>query len=243
LDALVVSAQLEEYRGYYYLPGKQSLVSERLRALGSGRRREKRLARFLPFVRHIPFVRGVALAGSQALGKERAQSDIDLLIVVDPSFLWLARTLVTGYFQLLGIRRHHEKIADRVCLNHYVVDGAKALSGRTLYAALEYAKLRPVVYPERIYAFQRVNLFWIEKFFPHIRLFIPSPAEQSRSGVQKIGEWVLQKTIAPWLERTFRKSQRSRIRNEKYIVVSDQELSFHPNSKQDELLAAFYQNQ
>jgi hypothetical protein len=35
LDALVVSAQLEEYRGYYYLPGKQSLVSERLRALAA----------------------------------------------------------------------------------------------------------------------------------------------------------------------------------------------------------------
>jgi predicted nucleotidyltransferase len=244
LGNLVSQNKLETHLGYFCLPGKRAMILERLRAFGNGRAREKRLARYIGFTRHIPFVRGVALAGSQALGKERKESDIDLLVITDRHFLWLARTLITGYFQLLGIRRYHKKVTDRMCLNHYVIEGAAPLAGQNLYTALEYYKLRPLVYAPRIYAFQKNNLSWIEQFFPNANVFVPAINDARQSFLQKSLELVIKKTIGRWLEFELGALQSSRIRhNEKYIVVSDEELSFHPNSKQDGLLSAFYKRQ
>ncbi len=244
LDSLVSRGALDQFRGYVCLPGKRLIIGERLRALAHGRVREKRLARFMPFVRHLPFVRGVALAGSQAFGKERKESDIDLLVITDREFLWVARTLITGYFQLLGIRRHHDKIADRICLNHYVIESAAPLAGQNLYTALEYYKFRPLVYPGSLYHFQKNNISWIEQFFPNVRLFVPDAIPVPQSRIQKVLETIIKKTIGRWLEFELGALQSARIRqHEKFIVVSDQELSFHPNSKQESLLSSFYKGE
>ena len=99
-------------------------------------------------------MRGAALAGSQAQGVQKPGSDIDLLIIVEPKFLWLGRTVVTFYFQLLGTRRHGKKIADRFCLNHYLA-GVKTIGElKNLYTAWEYAKLRPLIYEGAVTEFQ-----------------------------------------------------------------------------------------
>jgi len=186
----------------------------------------------------LPFVRGVALAGSQALGAQRADSDIDLLIIVDPEFLWLARTAVTAYFQILGKRRHGQKIADRFCLNHYLA-GVKTIGElRNLYTACEYAKLLPLVYGSAIAEFQQKNSSWIAAFLPNFEPMMVG--EDQQSSAQKFLERLLGGKFGRWLERRLKNWQLPKIRQEQFILVRDDELSFHPQSKQKELLTQFF---
>ncbi len=243
LDLLVAEEKLSEHYGYYFLPGKQSLVNDRLRGHLFGIIRERRIRRYVKFLKFIPFVRGVALSGSQALGLEKTDSDIDLLIITQPGFLWTARTLVTGFFQILGLRRHGSYIANRFCLNHYI-SGPKLLTdGQNLYTALEYAKLRPLVYEESIRGFQLVNKPWIQKYFANVFGQFPKSYDYRQSPVQRFLELALNNRFGLWLEARLSALELPRIRQEKYIVVRDDELSFHPHSKAESLIKQFNQEE
>lgn len=240
LNDLVSNSRLEQFHGYYFLPGKKFLVVERLRNHVYGIARERRIKRWARYLKYIPFVRGVGLTGSQAMGQERSGSDIDLFLFTDERFLWTARTFVTGFFQILGVRRHGKKIANRFCLNHYVAGAKKIKHGKNLYTALEYVKLRSVTFGSLIGEFKHQNS-WIYTFFPNalrINSFILVTPESSR--VQKLSEYLFTNSLGQWFERMLATMQMKRIRQEKYIVVEPDELSFHPNSKEVELLQAFF---
>jgi len=267
--------EVEQKNGFYCLKGRSGIIHRRLANYIYGIKRERRIRRFVGGLRHLPFVRGAALAGSQAQGVQKPDSDIDLLIIVEPEFLWLARTAVTAYFQSLGLRRHSKKIADRFCLNHYLV-GVKTITElRNLYTAWEYAKLRPLVNGGAIAEFQEKNCAWIEEFFPNFQL-PPAPSldpssradESARYGARKRGrlppslklrrtsrgiadadktsslqkylERMLSGKFGHWLETKLKNRQLPKIRREEFILVLDDELSFHPQSKQRELLARFF---
>ncbi|HVY67374.1 MAG TPA: hypothetical protein VHA30_00540 [Patescibacteria group bacterium] len=223
--------------GFYCLAGRQQLAVLRLENYFYGIRREKLLRRFAPGLKFLPFVRGAALAGSQALGQEKSASDIDLLIIADPRYLWLTRTLVTAYFQVLGLRRHGRHVADRFCLNHYLA-GPKAITQlRNFYTAAEYVKLRPLAYPHAIWQFQDGNASWLLCLLPNAELAEP-PLDRGSSlqaWLEKpfLGAW------GSWLERKLKNWQLPKIRQEKFIVVAEDELSFHPQSKQQALLQNF----
>ena len=232
---------VEQHLGFYYLPGKRELVERRLRNYLYGLKREKLISRYAWILRHVPFVRSAGLGGSQAMGLQKPGSDIDLFIVTDPQYMWLARTSVTVVFQFLGKRRHGQNIANRFCLNHYVA-GPKALRQiRTLYSAMEYGRLRPLVYGQHLLVYQQNNQSWINVFFPNWQ---PVPAGfESQSYLQKVLEKLLHNGLGRTLERLFKAWQLPKIKKSKFIIVEDDELSFHPDSKQENLLDGFFKFQ
>lgn len=238
LDRLQQADKVVQKHGYYALAGAEELFDLRWRGYRYGVWREKIIRRTMKGLAYIPFVRGVALAGSQALGLQKEGSDIDLLVITEPKWLWLPRTLVTAYFQMLGIRRHGDKVANRVCLNHYL-SGAKTMSaGHNWYTALEYGKLRPLVGAAAVARFQEVNDQWIRTFFPHAVSIQAVTA--SRPFVQKLLEKLCTNVVGTYIERALGSWQGKRIRkDEPHIIVEADELSFHPKSKQDALLEAF----
>lgn len=243
LDCLDTQAAgfVENTLGFYHLPGRAKLANLRLNGYFYGIAREKLIKKYINGLKHIPFVRGVALAGSQAMGGQKETSDIDLLIIADPRFMWLARTLVTGYFQILGKRRHGKFIANRFCLNHYLAGPKKISQLRNLYTAGEYAKLRPLIYPENISAFQTANLDWLKAFFPNLNF--GQQKKSAQSGAQKFFENFFSGGFGRFVERFLKNWQLPKINKQKFIVVEDDELSFHPDSKQQNLLADFFQLQ
>lgn len=238
LDELVATGAISGKLGFYCLPGKERLIRERLLNYRFGIKRERLIRRYLFLTRHIPFVRGIALAGSQALGLQRSTSDIDLLIITDSRFMWLARTMLTFYFQVLGVRRHGQKIANRFCLNHYLANPREVDAERNLYKAMEYVKLRPVVYPEVIEQFQKANQNWIRRFFPNVLFNLPTPKQQS--AVQYWAEKIIHNRLGLWIEAQLGSMQLKRIRQDKFIFVKEDELSFHPESKHEVLLNGFF---
>ncbi len=238
LASLKAEGKIGEYNGYYFLPGRESLVALRLGNNAYGIKREQRIRRYMGGVKYLPFIRGIALAGSQALGQQRAESDIDLFIMTDSNFMWTARTFLTAYFQVLGKRRYGKKIANRFCLNHYLARPREVDAEKNLYKAMEYLKLRPVVYPAGIAAFQQANAAWIKVFFPNAEFPEATGARQSR--LQRTLEKIYAAVGGSALERWLGKWQLRRITQDKFIFVREDELSFHPESKHEALLSGFF---
>lgn len=237
-----LNEEVESLQGYYCLKGRSQIIQSRLQNYFFGLVREKLIRRFIPPIKYIPFVRGVGLLGSQALGQQKPGSDIDLLIIVDPKFLWLARFLVSTYFQLIGLRRHGEKVANRFCLNHYLIENTILNQDRNLYTASEYLKMRPLINSQNLQKFLKLNQFWISRFFPNTQ--IGNLGEKNtQSFLQKIGERILNVKLGLWIQGLTKKLQLGRINHEEFIIVSDAELSFHPNNRKLNLFERFFELQ
>lgn len=232
-----LSSEVENFSGLYFLKGRKSIAESRLKNYYFGIYREKQIKKYTKFLKYIPFVRGAALAGSQAMGQQKESSDIDLFIITNPTFMWLSRTLVTAYFQLLGQRRHNLKITNRFCLNHYLAGAKKITNLRNLYTAHEYLKLRSLTFPYKIWEFQTENS-WINIFFPNFTLV--EHAKEERPAFQRAIESIFLGRFGLMLERMLKNWQSVKIRQEKYILVTEDELSFHPDSKQEALLRKFH---
>lgn len=236
--ALKLAGKVEEQNGFYTLPGRTDLVNLRLTNYAHGIAREQKINRYLTPTRFLPFIRGIALGGSQALGQQRVGSDIDLFIITDPQFMWTARTILTAYFQVLGMRRHGNKIANRFCLNHYLARIRPVDAERNLYKAMEYLRLRSAVYEQTIVAFKKANKSWIQVFFPNVDFpDVPTvPALRFQKFLESVysalGGKLIEKKLGDW--------QLRRIRQDKFIFVRDDELSFHPESKHEALLSGFF---
>jgi predicted nucleotidyltransferase len=233
-----VGQSVETVKGFYCLKGRSSLIDQRLQNYLYGIKREKLIRKFARGLRHLPFVRGVALGGSQALGKQKPGSDMDLLIITDPRFMWLARTVVSVYFQVLGVRRYKNKTANRFCLNHYLAQPKAVKREKNLYKAMEYLRLRPLVYGQVIAEFQAHNLDWLQLFFPQAY-----PARQlvePQSKLQKVWEKIFLNKFGEKLESWLKFWETRRIRQDKFTFITEDELSFHPESRHMQLLQSFF---
>lgn len=229
--------EIENTLGYYHLLGKSEIAVARWQNYFFGIQRERRAKKFLSFLRFLPFVRGVAIGGSQSLGQQKETSDIDLFIVAEKGFMWLARTFISAYFQVLGMRRHGRKIANRFCLNHYVAGSKIVERERNLYKAMEYARLRPVIYPQGVLEFLKLNQAWIWIYLPN---FYIADGFAAPSTVQKVLESLFKNPFGLVLERFLNFFQRHKIRQDEFTFVLDDELSFHPHSQHRVLLSKFF---
>lgn len=239
LSEMQAGGKVVERLGFFALKGNEAAIFSRWRGYAHGIYRERRIRRWMRGLSYIPFVQAVGITGSQALGLEKPGSDIDLFIVTKKSWMWTARTLVTFYFQLLGIRRHSQYIAGRMCLNHYVAGTKSFTTGRNIYTALEYAKIRPVFGGSLFRELQKKNSLWIQTFFPNFRP-VHEAVEQAPL-FQRLSERVFRLGFGQWLEQFLKQSQQRRIQTSiKFIVVEEDELSFHPNSKQEGLVREFF---
>lgn len=215
-------------------------MSKRLYNYHYGVAREQKIKRLNQFVQYLPFIRGLGLVGSQALGQYKAESDIDVLIFVEHGYMWLGRTVITLYFQLLGVRRHGTYIPNRFCLNHYVA-GSKILNqDRNIYTASEYVKLRSLYPSVTLANFQLQNEMWIKLFFPNFSPVIPL---EHPSLVQSVLERLLNNPLGRRMDTMFRQLWLPRIKQDKFILVAEDELSFHPHNRKAMLFSAFFKSQ
>lgn len=199
--------------------------------------KSKRWARGL---RHLPFIRGAAVSGSVAQLNASSTSDIDLFIIAQPGRVFLARFFASLYFHIFGGRRHGQKILGRFCLNHYLAQGQILTSDRNLYTAMEYVSLLPVFGQKYFEEFWKNNENWIRGFLvaPQwpVSAFFDCPFQSS--ALQHAQEFLLAPFSAA-LEKVFSYFQKRRIQTSSFVMASDSELSFHPDSKGQHFLAKY----
>ncbi len=230
-----MASKVQSKYGFYFLYGRESIAMRRWQNNFYSTPRMKMAKKILPLSRHIPFIAAVALTGSEARSNSKYGSDIDLFVLTEKNRIWLGRLFLTLFFQVLGLRRHGNKISGRFCLNHYVERGKALSADKNIYTAVEYVSLVPFYGSAAIYDFQEKNIGWIKKYLAKPVIFKLNAAE--KSDFARFIEALLANFAGDFLEKAAGKYQKSRIKVQDNIVIENNELSFHPGSKGRQVLA------
>ncbi len=264
LMGLVGAGTIDTRRGFYFFPGRSLLTDERQIRHARSQEKWKRLRRSTKGLQAIPFLRGIAVTGSLAFENAREGSDLDVLIIAAPNRVWTVRFLLTVLLDVFGLRRRpHGPTRDRVCLNHYLALDALEFPYRSMYTAMEYARLIPMFGEETCRRFRSANRAWMLTYlvqvFPdtlrHRKTLRPSPVLR---GIQRAAELLLGGPIGTAVERFLARLQHARIarseaeiapqrqadfqehpRPRGRVVATETRAEFHPHSREAPLLAAF----
>lgn len=178
IDLLIKQKQIATTGDYFYLPGRKSLVDQRLRRESVSRTMLRRAQLLSSRLSRIPFVKAIYLTGSLAMHNSTTHSDIDLFIITQEGRLWTTRLVLTIYTTLLGLRRYPGslKTQDKLCLNLYLTPASYLLpqSKQNLYTAYELVQAVPVYDPTDTRASLLATNSWIQKYLPNILSSIPS---------------------------------------------------------------------
>ena len=146
--------------GYYFLNGRDSLISVRSnRAVISGPPL-KRAFRFGRILGGLPFIRMVALTGSLALLNAEESGDLDYMLVTKPGRVWTAR----GFAVLFG--RLTARMGSVLCPNLIVSENALDWEQRDLYSARELCQMVPITGAGIYTRLRRINE-WAEDLLPN----------------------------------------------------------------------------
>lgn len=206
-----------------------------------------RLKMPLKWLAALPFLMSVVITGSVAMNNADESSDLDLLIVVKPGRIWLTRTLAMIVAQFFGKRRYGKKIADRICLNYFIVDGAEAPT-QNIASANMLASAMPILGAENFPAFISRNR-WMEKFlyqchnsdsFAPIQISYPSKTSV-------VLEKFFNGKMGDWIEYLLKKWQTSRIKRKiagktdvDQLIFTDSVLMLHYPEPKNERVMKIY---
>ncbi|MDE2001021.1 MAG: hypothetical protein KGI60_00455 [Patescibacteria group bacterium] len=197
--------------------------------------------------RFIPFVDFVFAAGSLATGNVHEASDFDVIVGARQGRIFTVRFFCFLVFKPLGLwARHPDHSKDRICFNHFVTPyGYRLRPPHNAYWQNLYASLIPVYGNPRIMQrFWRANRGWMKG--PKLYEPMSDKPLGRKSWIAKLGEAMLAGRFGTWVELKLKNLQLETIasdRNhqEEYkprIIISDDELEFHPHTKRIEEYSA-----
>lgn len=213
----------------------------------------------------VPLVSMIGGSGSLAWFNTNPSSDVDLFVVARRGRIWTARALLLLISQLSGRRRKYwdEISPDNICLNHYITEDALEMNRavRNLYMAQQYASMVPLLGIDVFDQWWEANQGWLrqyviypERLLMKSRLFIQGRAWRQRikNGLEN---WFLElpgdliEQILRWGQLwAIRKHEgrRGRLVNDRRhdrVMLSDDELAFHPNTKVPLILSKYYEEE
>ncbi len=243
LEILLRKENIVKELGFYSLKGRNGLAQQRIEREKISAQKWRLCLKRAYWLQAAPWVRGIFASGSLAMGTISSDSDFDMLVLVEPGRLYLARLFLSGIASLLGARRtRFETTApDKFCFNHYVTTNSLEIPHESLYNAQTYAHLVPIaINPTLAGEFFVANL-WINKFVYNF-----TPHQQAIRRTVRKSPILL--TVAKFLERflntagdTFerwaRQYQQKRIAANPAthapggrVIYTNTELEFHPHS-------------
>ena len=120
LKKIVEDRQLEEKYGFYFLPGRESLINVRKQRYHFTNRKLKIARRAVRLFSLLPTVRLAALSNLIGHHNLRDGSDIDIFIIAKENRIWLTRLFCAGLMKILRQRPTPTKKRDKICLSFYV---------------------------------------------------------------------------------------------------------------------------
>lgn len=243
LEVLIRRDLVIHETGFYALKGRTGLATLRLQREKIAAQKWRLCLSRAYWLQATPWIRGMFASGSLAMGTVSEDSDFDMLILVEPGRLYLARLFLSGVASLIGARRtRFETVApDKFCFNHYITTNVLNITHESLYNAQTYAHLVPIAMSPALGGEFFVENVWINKFVynftPHqqtIRRSVKkSPVLQ---GLAQIAERLLN-PAGDVFERWARQYQQKRIAANPVtnapggrVIFTTTELEFHPHS-------------
>jgi hypothetical protein len=122
LKKIVSEKVVEEKDGFYFLPSKNELIGKRLEKKKWIDKKNKILKRAVKKMRYVPFLKAVFVCNNLSFKTASENSDIDVFIVAREGRIWIVRFFTTIFLNIFFLRRHGNKIKDRICLSFYCSD-------------------------------------------------------------------------------------------------------------------------
>jgi hypothetical protein len=235
-------------QGLWFLRGRDVIVTTRHERHRLSIGKLTTTARVARWFSRLPWVDGIAACNSLGYRNARAQSDLDLFIIVRPGTIWLVRFLTAGAMAVLRRRPAAKHSADTICLSFFVTRDAMnleplATAGGDVYLTYWVTQLTPLFGRGEVWRdFWQANA-WVRRYLPNTLGVGEGPTwcyRQERVG--PAARW-LTRTVDGWLGRWQRARLPERLRNRAAVggsdvVVSDQVLKFHDNDRR-----AYYRDQ
>jgi hypothetical protein len=247
LDDYDLRKLIEEYRGFYFLRGRKELIEKRIDRNKIAVGKLKRLRRVALFLRCVPFVRMIGVTGRLAMKHAEKESDWDILVVLKSGHIWMGRTLVTLFLQIIGKRRHENKIKDRICLNHFITDESLEVATKKYFpefSAHEFSFIFPIFDTGIFQKFQLRNS-WIKDYRINYYLAETDNLRTLKdSGLTKffrvmgenlLGWKFLENWLSDWQSRKIMNNPKTQCPGS-FIAASDKQLVFLPEPRGQELL-------
>jgi hypothetical protein len=193
--SLLPHEHVASQHGYFFLPGREALVSLRQRRAQVAQALWQHACDYGRWIARLPFVRMVAVTGALAVDNVDDDADIDYLIVTEPGRLWLCRALVIALVRWAEHRGHV------ICPNYFLSERALVFNERNLYTAREVAQMVPIAGRPIYDRMRRLNP-WVDELLPNAqgpsREIAPMPA--GRVPIRGWIEHLLRTPAGEWLE-------------------------------------------
>ncbi len=111
---------IETSNGFYFLSGRQDIVSERLKRYNYTDRKLKIARQVARYFKIFPGVKMIAVSNFIGAHNLRDGSDIDFLIISSSGRLWTTRLWCTGLAKIFRLRPRNSNKQDKICLSFYI---------------------------------------------------------------------------------------------------------------------------
>lgn len=199
--------------------------------------------------RWVPFIRLVAVANTLADRTADRDSDIDLFIIIEHGRLYSTRLLITALLQLAGLRRHGNRIANRLCLSFFATTENLdlepiAFKPYDIYLAYWISEMTPALDEQQSFERFRAANRWVEQLVPRyheVKHQAPSLSRVARWGERLAGGRLgnfLESRLAGWQRRRIAHKQPETAetveadeRGDVRIIATDGMLKFHEKER------------
>ncbi len=255
------SNELERYietrNGFYFLKGKKILLDTRKIRRDYSINKWKIGLRAAKFLRTIPFIKTIVLCNSIAYFNAEKDSDIDFFIIVKDKYLWLTRFLITVSLHFLKVRRHGNKVNNRVCLSFYITSNNLSLEKLAYQEDIHfyYWLLHFVpIFDTGIYKTFFKENDWLKEYLPQaeawetIDNWIAKDSFFTRN-FRIFLEKILDNFLGMFLNLFLKKIQLFKMSKNKFskskenntdVVISDSVLKFHEEDNRKKIKEIFY---
>ncbi|MFZ2154327.1 MAG: hypothetical protein WAV16_03805 [Candidatus Moraniibacteriota bacterium] len=243
-----VARFIDNTEGLYFLKGRRNLVRQRIIRNKISALKTKRMQIIVSFLRLSPFVRMVLVTGRLAMKNARPQSDWDVLVVLKENRIWIGRTFITALAHFLGKRRHHDKIANRLCFNYFITTNSLEIRNKDFYSANEYFFCFPLYDGRNYFHRFQVRNSWIKKYKPNYYLALTSnlvTAKDSwwsktfRAFGENILDWdFLEKYLAKWEVKKIKENPKTK-GEDSWVDADSSALIFLPNPQGPKVFEKF----
>ena len=212
----------------------------------------KKVDRYGPLLRHIPFLRYVAVCNNLSFSNTEEGSDIDLFIIAKKGRLFTARIFITFLLQLLGVRRHGNRIKSRFCLSFFVDDSHLDLSSiaisNDIYLAF-WLKYQTPILDDGVSEDFILENTWIKNYFKDDIVFRDDKLFSNKSWIKSLLGFLFGGLLGDFVENFLRKWQINRskkkaelLKDQSGIMISKNILKFHNNDRRREYRNKWFNN-
>jgi hypothetical protein len=203
-----LSAKITKKDGMLFLNGGERLVKERSVANKFSISKLKKLKLYAKIFAIVPYVRGVFLTGTLSMKNAKQNSDWDVLMVLAKNRIWLGRFFLAVTLQLIGKRRHGNKVKERFCLNHYITENGLILEEHNEFSANFVSNSMPILGGAIYKKFLQMNEFWIQTIKPNYK-----KEEISENDVETVEHLGTKQKIQATVEAILEKSGIAKLAN------------------------------